>query len=506
MPIGYEYLRVELRLSALPPKRPALLRAVTRVELAADHIAIPANVAPSSNKPLTHLLFALKHEGVDLAILLEALRHISADDVRAELLKTPSGAYARLAGYLWEHANGMQLERPPIAGSVVDLFDPARYVTGRPQRNGRWRVNFNGLGSLSYCATVERTPALQAQLGSNLLVRANRYAAGLNRLLRDRALAWAYLHETRDSFAIERESPSDDRSRAFVALLHQAHEGRPLSEAYLVDLQQATVSNPFDRAVAFRSEQNWLQGPLRGAAGVSYVPPPPAIADELMTHLMDFANVSPTEVDPLVTAAVVAFGFVYIHPFMDGNGRLSRFLYHHALCRAGALHDGLLLPVSVAMKKHEHAYLQTLQQYSRPVRDRWQVRWIDEGHYDFDYQGNGDYGIYRYWDATACVEFACRMAEQALNHELRDETRYLMRYDAVVRSIDQAVDMRGSDLSTLVISALDNQAIVSKRRRDQFQHRVPAAAFDLIEAAARAALADEPDDEADDEPDISVGA
>lgn len=37
-------------------------------------------------------------------------------------------------------------------------------------------------------------------------------------------------------------------------------------------------------------------------------------------------------VDPLVAAACVSFGFVLIHPFMDGNGRLSRFLFHHQLC------------------------------------------------------------------------------------------------------------------------------------------------------------------------------
>jgi Fic family protein len=42
---------------------------------------------------------------------------------------------------------------------------------------------------------------------------------------------------------------------------------------------------------------------------------------------------------------------------MDGNGRLSRFLFHHALCQSGKLEKGLLLPVSVAMKRNEEDYL-----------------------------------------------------------------------------------------------------------------------------------------------------
>lgn len=483
--IGYEHVRTQLNLAAMPPQRPARITPVTRVEPMADHIAVPASVAPPNDAPLSHLLFALKHEGVNLAILMEAFRQVPADEVVAQLRRTPSGGYARLACYLWEQANDAKLDAPTAAGPTVDLFDPERYVTGPTQRDARWRVNFNGLGSIHYCATVERTPTVQKAIASDLLGRANRYAEGLDQLLRDRALAWAYLHETQDSFAIERESPSESRARAFVALLHQAHERRPLSEDYLVALQQATVSNHLDRAVGFRNEQNWLQGPLRGAAGVTYLPPPPEVAGELMSHLMTFANAAPGTVEPMVAAAIVSFGFVFIHPFMDGNGRLSRFLFHHALCRSGALQDGLILPVSVAMKKHEADYLHTLQAFSRPVRDRWQVTWINGDQYDFRYIGDPACGIYRYWDATACVEFGFGMAEQALDTELRHETEYLMRYDAIVRRINEAMDLRGSDLSTLVISALDNGGVVSKRRRDQFSNRVPVAAFDLIEEAVR---------------------
>ena len=484
--IGYEYVRRQLKLAVLPPKRPARVTPVTRIEPMIDHIAVPASVAPDNEDPLSHLMFALKHEGVNLGILMAAFRQVPADDVVAQLRRTPSGSYARLAGYLWEQANNAELTGvETIAGASVNVFDPKRYITGPIQRDSRWRVNFNGLGSIHYCATVERTPAINAGIASDLLGRANRYAAGLETLLRDRALAWAYLHETQDSFAIERELPNEGRARAFVALLQQAHERLPLDEDYLVGLQQATINNPLDRAVAFRHEQNWLLGPMRGANGITYLPPPPEVVGELMNELMGFANAVSGRIDPIVAASVVSFGFVFIHPFMDGNGRLSRFLFHHGLCRSGALQDGLILPVSVAMKKHEADYLRTLQSFSRPAREYWRVNWMGEDHYDFNFVGDPQYGLYRYWDATACVEFGFRMAEQALDTELRQETEYLMRYDAIVKKVNEQIDLRGSDLSTLVISALDNGGLVSKRRRDQFCLRVPDAAFDLIEDVIR---------------------
>ncbi len=270
--------------------------------------------------------------------------------------------------------------------------------------------NFNGLGSLAYCPTVRRTPAIEAGMASDILGRADAFLGSLGSTMLDRALAWAYLHETEDSYAIEHETPSEEKARAFVQLLHQAHEGRLLTEDYLAELQSSTVTNPLDQASQFRNEQNWLRGPGRGASGVTYVPPWPELVEPLMQAWMAFANDVPRQTDPIVAASAASFGFVFIHPFMDGNGRLSRFLFHKALCASGQLAKGLLLPVSVAMKRNEADYLATLQTYSKPARERVKVTWIDEGDYRFEFRT--DDAIFRFWDATACAEFGFRMAAQ----------------------------------------------------------------------------------------------
>lgn len=484
--LGYEYLRTSLGLSAFAPRQPALIKPVTRVEQTPTYLAIPAHVAPATQRPLDHLLFALKHEGVNLQVLAEALPKLAPETLLDEIRKTPNGGYIRTACYLWEAFTGQTLEgAPTVGGAAVPLFDPDRYVTGPVQRNARWRVNFNGLGSLRYCATVARTPTIQAAIQSSVLERAQAFLSSLGKGVLDRTLAWAYLHETQESFAIEREAPSEEKARAFIALLHQAHNQRPLDEAYLVELQNATVGNPHDKASSFRHQQNWLQGPGRGAAAITYLPPPPEVVAELMAELMHFANASAATIDPIVSASVTSFGFVFAHPFMDGNGRLSRFLFHQALCQSGRLGNGLVLPVSVAMKKNEQAYLDVLQGYSRQTRERWSVQWLDVDDYEFTYTGDPAYAIYRYWDATDCVDFGFRMAELALTDELRRETEFLARYDAVIRYVDARVDLRGSDLSTLVLSCLDNEGRISRRRRDQFQQTVPEKVFDVIEAAVR---------------------
>lgn len=498
---GYSLLLDRLQIGAVPLNRPAIVQPVTRVEEIGRTLAVPQRMAPPEDDLLGNVLFALKHEGINLSILAQVLPLIPAEHFSQALRASPNGAYIRKACYLREAFTGEDIEQPlPVRGAFIQLFDPAQYITRPGDRNSKWRLEFNGLGDLTYCATVERTPEVVALLEHDILGKAKDFIDSLPPLMMDRAINWAYLHETQDSFAIEKEAPTEDKSRRFIKLLRQAHERLPLSEDYLVTLQNATVANPLDLAAAFRHEQNHLSNGMHGSAGVTYVPPPPDLCRDLMGSLMRFANQAPNQIDPLVAASILSFGFVFLHPFMDGNGRLSRFLIHQALCQSGALENGLLLPVSVAMKREERMYLKTLQGYSRPIRECWRVNWID--HEQFTFEFTGSEAVYRFWDATPSVVFTCLMAKRALEVELREETAFLESYDAVYKTVDERFDVRGSDLANLVMMCLSNGGVVSNNRRKQYLYRVPEQVFDFIElttqqvlAAQRAAMEEHQNDE-----------
>lgn len=486
-PVGYEYVRQTFGLSAFPSECPAYVKPVTRLTVMEGSLAVPANRAPEHNTLLEHLLFGLKHEGVELAILAEAVPMLEAQELIAALQTAPNGIYLRKLGFLYEAFTGRELDyQPEVRGRAVPLFDPQSYVTGTSKRNSRWRIDFNGLGSPGWCATVRRTPQVEELLAENILEQAAEFIDSLPAETLDRAVQWAYLSETQSSFAIEQEVPTADKQQRFVQLLQQAHETRELSETYLVELQNATIDNPFDKAFGFRDEQNYLHNGMRGAPGVSYLPPPPELCRELMHELLGFANSTHEKTPSLVTAAIASFGFVLLHPFMDGNGRISRFLVHQQLCQAKVLRKGLLLPVSVAMKRHESDYLAALEAFSRPARDRWRVNWIDADQYEFSFTGNEV--IYRYWNATPAVEFLLRMAKAALETDLREETRYLERFDEIYQTTNARFDMRGSDLAKLVMMCLSQQGRLSQNRRKQYRYRVPEEALDFIESEAQRLL------------------
>lgn len=79
------------------------------------------------------------------------------------------------------------------------------------------------------------------------------------------------------------------------------------------------------------------------------------------------------------------------------------------------------------------------------------------------------------------------MAKRAIEVELREETIFLANYDQVVQAVNEAYDVRGSDL-TLVMMCLTNNGTVSNNRHKQYQYSVPTEVFDYIEQATQSLL------------------
>jgi Fic family protein len=488
--IGYAWIQSAVDAPDFLGRERARLAPVSRISHLEDGtLLVPHKLAPEPTL-LHHALFALKHEGVRLGLLVSALRRVPPVELVAWVQGAPNSIYGRKLGHLWERLHQRRLpglDDPGVASAYAPLFDPAQYFVGPSQRDARWRIEFNGLGDLDFCPVVRKTPALAAWIEQDILSQAQVFAQSVGAAMLERALNWAYLSETEGSFAIEGEAPAHDKAAAFAALLRRAHERRPLSEDLLVAWQNAAISNPFDKAVQFRTEQNRLQRDVPGAAGVTYVPPAPELSVDLMNGLMRLANQPPAGLDALVHAAVVSFAFVFIHPFMDGNGRLSRFLIHHCLGQSGRLPPQFLLPISVAMKKHEAEYLQALTAFSRPARQLCQVTWAGDERYVYAWAAEAD-TWFRTMDLTEAVTFTLAMAKASLDTHMRQEVEFLALFDRVKRHIDERHDLRGSDLSTLIVTIFQNGGTLSHGRRKRYADRVQPHVLDAIEKAVSDAM------------------
>lgn len=470
--IGYEFLLSRIPLRMPPLGRPAQVRPVTRIEEMPDLLAVPRHVAPADDASiLDHVLFALKHETIQLPILHEALKQVPGDELMQSLAAQRTGGYLRKAAYLWEKANGQALVMPwdTTGGNYLDIFDRSSYYSGPHwERSQKYRINFNGIGPYEFCPVVKRDAALE-QRGHAVLERLRAWTTNpANAEILDRVMNWAYLSETRDSYAIENEAPSPDKERAFLQAMEHLRDRTPLSEDYLAELQNVVITNDLKLEHAFRGRQNWLQRGGHGALAVRYVPPPPEVLGSLMDGLMRMANAREGDVPPLVKAALVSFGFVFLHPFMDGNGRLSRLLAHHSLNFNEVLPtiggNPAILPLSVAMKRQEKDYLAALEAFSRPARQLWDVTYIADNEFVFDFKSSPL--VYAHWHADAVTAFVTGCAERALEQSLFDETTFIQAYDQAYEQIDKEFDLPNRTINLLIQWIRQNNGRMPERRRN----------------------------------------
>ena len=139
------------------------------------------------------------------------------------------------------------------------------------------------------------------------------------------------------------EEQHTDRIRRFAAVMERCcgQYDAPLSPDTLADLQQQILGPRATRYGLRRSPV--FVGEFDGFTEVvPYIAPHWDHSSALLSGLGTFAERT-AGAAPLVRAAVLSFGFVYIHPMADGNGRISRFLINDVLRRDGARIDRVKL-------------------------------------------------------------------------------------------------------------------------------------------------------------------
>jgi len=415
------------------------------------------------------LRFALRYEPVDLRVYKAAFTQMERADLEVWIQSEPNGIFARRAWYLYELLTGKILNVPDLeSGRYIDLLDEDLHIVGAPTRVRRQRVFDNLLGSKDYCPLIRRTEKLKIDFDKNLAERAKTLVSGVDPGVLKRAVHYLFTKETKSSFAIEGEAPSKDRTERFVAALMRAEEFDPFRKGSLIELQNAIVDPRYAQS-DWRDVQVFI-GSISPdySQEVHFVCPKPEDVGSLMSGWMSMMIklLDPeSTVHPVCSAAAAAFGFVFVHPFLDGNGRIHRFLVHNVLARRGFTPQGVLFPVSAAMLRDTGAYDRALESFSSPIQPFVQYAMNADEQMVVS---NETADLYRYFDATTQTEYLFDCIEDAIRRDLRAELDFLKFRDAAVKAVMEIVDMPNQRAALLVRMIHQNNGKLLEEKRQQF--------------------------------------
>jgi hypothetical protein len=490
-PVGYSRVIADFQLAVLPPHHLSFLAArggkKERIEDGRAIVIYPPGYSPGSEIG-EQLEFALKYEGINLDVLAALFRRVDLETFERELTSfvrdRPTGQYGRRLWFLYEFLTGRRLPLEDITtGNYVPVLDPSAYFTGPPARSPRHRVVDNLLGTAGFCPMVRRTARLAQFEAAQLAAEAARIVEQFDEDAIRRAVSYLYTKETRSSFDIEGERPGAARTERFVGLLRRVPRIERLSRAELVRLQQATVDARFADA-AYRTDQVYVGeqlDPMRQK--IHYVAPKPADVPSLMDGLLGcLQRLEGSGVDAVVQAAAISFGFVFVHPFSDGNGRLHRLLIHYILARAGFTPKGLIFPVSAVMLQRRQEYDERLEAFSEPL-----MRLVD---YEENQAGevtvkNETADLYRYFDATVMAEALYRWVQETVRHEFRGELEFVVRFRETRRAIESIVELPDRLANLFIKLCLQNDGRLSAPKRKAHFAKLTDAEVRAMEKAVK---------------------
>lgn len=483
--IGYRWLSAHYGVEPVQPFRTdsqlARRRKTERIN-GFTHEFYPAHFKPADTFE-GHMTFALKREGVHLEFFARLFKVLLEGEISAWVNTEPSGQYARRAGFFYEWLTGRPLTFKGVnVGNYINALDEARYLTAtQPENVPRWRIRDNLPGTRDYCPLVHRTDRVHAAEDYDCRQLLHDLEVEYGEDLLMRSAVWLTIKESLASFEIEHEDKQIDRVKRFAAVIEKrcGNYLNPLDEAVLTELQSEILGPKATRyglrkSPVFVGEADSALMPV-----VHYIAPHWKDTTSMLAGLRSFAQRTLGK-PSLVRAAVLSFGFVYIHPMADGNGRISRFLINDVLRRDGTLPEPFILPVSATITStavHRRGYDQVLEIFSKPLMQRYrdQYRFGPERIAEDGIRYNLDFDAYeeaqaawRYLDLTEHVEYLAHIIHLTIDQEMRKEASTLRSLHAARSQIKEVIEGPDADIDRIIRSVRDNNGQLSNKLRKEF--------------------------------------
>lgn len=153
--------------------------------------------------------------------------------------------------------------------------------------------------------------------------------------------------------------------RDALNIIHENFDAIPITRNYILQLHKVLYShmnNPM--AGQTKSVQNYISATYpNGHTETLFTPLAPFETPEALDRICDEYNrvIGNMEAEPLIVISIFIHDFLCIHPFNDGNGRMSRLLTTLLLYRNG-FYVGKYISLEAKIAKNKDLYYAALRQ------------------------------------------------------------------------------------------------------------------------------------------------
>ena len=151
--------------------------------------------------------------------------------------------------------------------------------------------------------------------------------------------------------------------RDVLGIIHESFDAIPITQNYILQLHKILFSHLGNPAAGkTKTVQNFISATFPdGHTENLFIPLAPYETPEALDRICEEYNrvIGNAELEPLIAIPVFIHDFLCIHPFNDGNGRMSRLLTTLLLYRSG-FYVGKYISLEAKIAKHKDLYYDAL--------------------------------------------------------------------------------------------------------------------------------------------------
>lgn len=151
--------------------------------------------------------------------------------------------------------------------------------------------------------------------------------------------------------------------RDVLGIIHESFDAIPITQNYILQLHKILYSHMNNPAAGkTKAVQNYISAVYPdGHVETLFTPLAPYETPEALDRICEEYNrvIGNAELEPLIAIPVFIHDFLCIHPFNDGNGRMSRLLTTLLLYRSG-FYVGKYISLEAKIAQHKDLYYDAL--------------------------------------------------------------------------------------------------------------------------------------------------
>lgn len=221
---------------------------------------------------------------------------------------------------------------------------------------------------------TRQSPQRLRKLRENALIESAISSNRIEGVEVDRSRVGTLIHGT--SALRDRDEAEVRGYRDALKLIHEEHHSLPVSEEMILRLHSLCRGDIWDAGKYKERDIDIIESYPDGRSRVRFKSVPALETPAAMNDLVALHHRAMAEkaVPPLVMVGALNLDFLCIHPFRDGNGRLSRLLLLHGLYHCG-YEVGRYISIERLVEQNKERYYETLEQSSQGWHDAAHNPW-----------------------------------------------------------------------------------------------------------------------------------